>query len=59
MLRDGAITFGDLVGKLEVLRVACDSCGRAGSYRVMRLTVCRRARSFGGRDNATVRRRMM
>jgi hypothetical protein len=23
MLRDGAIAFGDLVGKLETLRVAC------------------------------------
>jgi hypothetical protein len=37
MPRDGAIIFGDLIGKLEVLRVACDSCGRAGSYRVTRL----------------------
>jgi len=34
---DGAITFGDLIGKLDVLRVACDGCGRAGSYRVARL----------------------
>jgi hypothetical protein len=25
--RDGAITFGDLVGKLDVLHVACDKCG--------------------------------
>src|SRR5262245_46418818 len=24
----------DLIGKLDVLRVACDSCGRIGSYRV-------------------------
>jgi hypothetical protein len=26
--RDGAITFRDIVGKLEILRVACDKCGR-------------------------------
>ena len=29
MPRDGAILFGDLIGKLDVLRVACDKCGRA------------------------------
>jgi hypothetical protein len=28
MPRDGAITFGDLVGKLDALEVACDKCGR-------------------------------
>jgi hypothetical protein len=28
MPRDGAITFSDLVGKLDMLRVACDKCGR-------------------------------
>jgi hypothetical protein len=27
MPRDGAIIFGDLVGKLDVLQVACDKCG--------------------------------
>ena len=27
MPRDGAIIFGDLVGKLDVLHVACDKCG--------------------------------
>ena len=37
MPRVGAIIFADLIGKLDVLRVACDSCGRAGSYRVARL----------------------
>jgi ribosomal protein S27AE len=26
--RDGAIIFADLIGKLDVLRVACDKCGR-------------------------------
>ena len=29
MPRDGAIIFGDLDGKLDVLAVACDKCGRA------------------------------
>jgi hypothetical protein len=37
MPRDGAITFGDLVVKLDVLRVACDKCGRKGRYAVARL----------------------
>ncbi len=37
MPRDGAIIFGDLLGKLEVLRVACEKCDRAGRYRVDRL----------------------
>jgi hypothetical protein len=37
MPRDGAITFGDLVGKLDVLEVACDKCGRKGRYAVARL----------------------
>jgi hypothetical protein len=34
MPRDGAIIFSDLIGKLEVLRVACAKCGRAGRYRL-------------------------
>ena len=34
---DGAIIFGDLIGKLDVLRVARDKCGRAGCYRLNRL----------------------
>jgi hypothetical protein len=37
MPRDGAIIFSDLVGKLTVLKVACDKCGRAGRYRLCRL----------------------
>jgi len=32
MPRDGAIIFSDLIGKLEVLRVTCDKCGRDGQY---------------------------
>ena len=34
MPRDGAIIFSDLIGKLEVLRVTCEKCGRDGSYRL-------------------------
>jgi hypothetical protein len=34
MLRDGAITFGDLVGKLGLIRVECSKCERAGWYSV-------------------------
>jgi hypothetical protein len=30
MPRDGAIIFGDLIGKLDVLRIECTKCGRAG-----------------------------
>jgi hypothetical protein len=28
MPRDGAINFSDLIGKLDVLRVSCENCGR-------------------------------
>jgi hypothetical protein len=34
MPRDGAIIFGDLIGKLEVLRIECAKCGRSGRYRL-------------------------
>ena len=34
MPRDGATIFGDLIGKLDVLRVACNKCGRAGRWRL-------------------------
>ena len=37
MPRDGAIIFSDLIGKLDVLRVACAKCDRAGRYRLDRL----------------------
>jgi len=37
MPRDGAILFGDLIGKLDDLRVSCDKCGRFGRYPVQRL----------------------
>jgi hypothetical protein len=34
MPRDGAIIFSDLIGKLDVLRVACTKCEWAGRYRL-------------------------
>ena len=37
MPRDGAIIFRDIVGKLAVLRITCDKCGRSGQYDVDRL----------------------
>jgi hypothetical protein len=37
MPRDGVIIFRDLVGKLTVLRITCDKCGRSGQYRLDRL----------------------
>jgi hypothetical protein len=37
MPRDGAIIFRDLVGKLGVLNVECDKCGRRGRYPLYRL----------------------
>jgi len=33
MPRDSAIIFSNLTGKLDVLRVSCDKCGRDGCYR--------------------------
>jgi len=32
MPRDDAIIFGNLIGKLDMLRVAYDKCGRDGCY---------------------------
>ena len=37
MPRDGAIIFGDLIGQLDVVVVACDKCGRKGRCAVARL----------------------
>jgi len=37
MPREGAITFRDLVGKLTVLRIEGEKCGRSGRYRLDRL----------------------
>ena len=38
---DGAIIFSDLIGKLEVLRVTCEKCGRDGRYSLTFLVVDR------------------
>jgi hypothetical protein len=37
MPRDGAIVFGDLIGKLDMLRVSCEKCGRDGRYGLAKL----------------------
>ena len=37
MPRDGAIKFSDLIGKLDVLRVTWEKCGRDGRYPLQRL----------------------
>jgi len=36
MPRDGAIIFGDLIGKLHVLRIECPKCGRADATSLRR-----------------------
>ena len=36
MPRDGAIIFSGLFGGLDIVRVTCDKCDRAGSYRLNR-----------------------
>jgi len=47
MPRDGAIILGDPIAKLEILRVACDKCGRKGHYPVTCL-IEQRGRDGGG-----------
>ena len=37
MPRHGAVVFGDIDGKLDVLHVACKKCDRRGQYPVARL----------------------
>ena len=37
MPRDGAIIFSDLIGKLDLIRVVCDKCGRDDCYGLNRL----------------------
>ena len=34
MPRDEAIIFAGLIGKLDLLHVACDKCGYIGRYRL-------------------------
>jgi hypothetical protein len=36
-MRDAMITFSDLEGQLDVLRVDCDRCSRHGRYPVSKL----------------------
>jgi hypothetical protein len=49
MPREGAIKFRDIVGKLTVLRITCDKCGRSGQYRVDRLILRYGIRRDNGR----------
>jgi hypothetical protein len=60
MPRDRAIIFADLIGKLDVIRVACDKSGRSASYTLATLIArygatksCSRGRMRGrdGRDS--------
>jgi hypothetical protein len=37
MPRDDSLTPRDLLGRLDVLRVECEKCGRPGRYRVTTL----------------------
>jgi hypothetical protein len=39
MPRDGALTFGDLIGQLDHLEIACPKCDRVGRYSVRRLAL--------------------
>jgi hypothetical protein len=36
-MRDGVIMFSDPAGRLDVLRVECERCGRHGRYPVAKL----------------------
>jgi hypothetical protein len=35
--REGAIILSDLIGKLDVVRLTCEKCGRDGRYILARL----------------------
>ena len=37
MPRNGAVTLGDIAGKVAMLEAACSRCERRGRYRVARL----------------------
>jgi hypothetical protein len=41
MPRDGAIIFGDLIGKLDAVNIACATCGRSGHYPLQRVIKAR------------------
>jgi hypothetical protein len=55
MPRDGAIIFGDLIGKLDMLRIECAKCGRSGRYRLADLIMRygRDAKIFAFTDDVT------
>ena len=55
MPREGAIIFGDLIGKLDVPRVECPKCGRLGQYRLADLITRygRDEKLFAFTDNIT------
>jgi hypothetical protein len=44
MPREGAIIFRDLIGKLDVLTVECDKCGRFGRCHLDGLIECTKDR---------------
>jgi hypothetical protein len=52
MPRDGSMTFGDLIGQLEHLEIACPKCDRLGRYSVRRL-----AMQYGAQARRPVGRR--
>jgi hypothetical protein len=35
--RDGAVTFADLIGRVDVVYVHCGKCSRAGRYHLQQL----------------------
>jgi hypothetical protein len=43
MPHNGALVFSDIAGNLDLLRIECAKCGRAGRYRVGRLITARGA----------------
>src|SRR5262249_7915429 len=49
------LIFGDIEGKLDVLRVECNKCGRKGRYQVHKLT-WRRCGPTAWRDGCTLNR---
>ena len=54
MPRDGAIIFSDLIGKLDILRVACAKCGRDGSSRLNGLIEKRGRDALGNCTDARI-----
>jgi hypothetical protein len=60
MPRDRVIIFGDLIGKLDMLRVSCDKCGRDGCYGLAKLidsVAAMASSSIGWRNSPPIARR--